>query len=455
MSRARLAIAALGLVVLIAGYSLIPRTAERAAMMMRDERIEEARAILLQAYERGDRRPNIIVELAHVHQIMGDNEASAKLLSDYIKAHAENTRAFEELLKLKRWENNPAAQRELLEALVAQYPDGPHVKQLLSIYRLLGEYDAEMRLLKRLASEQEISLEFTERLAELLVTKKEIAAAVNLLANADEQAPETWVKPRLLLLSLLIEQKQLSHAQERALRWIGLWKHDWLQLDLVKRAAILAPETFTLDLVATMSEKNPQIRFPIIGMLASEGYRGLATSALRQWSKSSAQAESHVFNQYLYAAHSLGDASGLFSALVDLANTEGAEPETARFAEFLGAIYGMAALAPVRDYLTPEVLRARPLFAAELALHDRNPFLARHYLDAAEIASLTPREQMRWFNLTQVVEGSATVFAHLNAMRLENRLPPSLLGSFADLALELRRGREHDAAMLQAIRSTW
>jgi hypothetical protein len=171
----------------------------------------------------------------------------------------------------------------------------------------------------------------------------------------------------------------------------------------------------------------------------------LAQRVLEIWAERLDHAEGNELRQYVAAALATGDAAGPIRLFRRLVTDKTARQAQATLAEEIARAYGLSALASLRPLLSYEALLTRPVFGAELALHEGSPLLARKLLEIADLRALTLEQRARWLALLRQVEPDAEVFEHLSELRRLQQLPGDMLPPLARIALTLGRAREHDA----------
>src|SRR5262249_8934141 len=218
----------------------------------------------------------------------------------------------------------------------------------------------------------------------------------------------------------------------------------YLATALVERLARLGYEQQALDLVRGANKYLPDMEAAATGSLVKD-QPWLALRVLEIWAKRLDRAEGNELRQYVAAALATGDAAGpirLFRRLVTDKTTRQAQ---AMLAEEIAAAYGLSTVASLQPLLSYEALVTRPIFGAELALHEGSPLLARKLLETADLRALTVEQRARWLALLRQVELDAEVFERLPKLRRLHQLPGDLLPPLAQIALALGRAREHDA----------
>jgi len=401
-------IAAIGIAALVTGYLVVPKGEERATMLARDGLYDAASRELSALPSSGDRAPHILMQYHLLHERQGDRGRALEALEAYISVRPHDIAAREKRAEYLLHAGQLDRYLDALAGLAAEHPKSDRIAQLLGLYRLHGRFDDELSLLRARAGSGYLEYGSLERLGALLAERGDWAAAERWLRVAVQNAPSQESSSRLRLFDVLIEQGRTAEAIRQARIWITEWRSPYLSGKLLLKMAQAGLSNKAAVLARLCVDVMPNAAFEIAAVLTAKGHMSISQQMLAQWSDRDETPTGDQLRHYVYASVQAGDVQGPFRKLVRLAG-RGAEPATqARLAEELAYAYGYAALAPLRTLLSTRVLLARPLFAAELAIFDGNPHLARWFITRVNPAELAPAERPVWLGLVLKLDSRRT-----------------------------------------------
>jgi lipopolysaccharide biosynthesis regulator YciM len=131
------------LVVLGIGISilLIPREKDVALLKLRSDASDEAREVLLEQYDRGDRSVAVIASLAEIAVSEGEIPTAIQLLEDYVAANPKDTAARRRLAEYYRFDQRRDDYVAMLADVVDRGGTQPERRLLADLYRLRGDYE--------------------------------------------------------------------------------------------------------------------------------------------------------------------------------------------------------------------------------------------------------------------------------------------------------------------------
>jgi hypothetical protein len=431
----RVAVGMFAAVALAAGYLLLPSQDEALALLQRQGDDVATHAKLQNMYAAGDRRRWVIVQLALAKGRIGQAAAGSDLLDGYLaQVETIDARTLGELTELARRGNRRSTWVRAQHRLMRIAPTRDGVQKLLGQYRLLSDAAGELAVLENARLQPYFGTYDLERLASLLTAAGRSTEAIALLTRAESAPNNRWTVGRLLLFSLLIERGDFAEAQGRALKWIKQLDADWIAVELVRRAVTVAPDDFAQAFTEEAIKARPSMQMSIAAMLLNEGKRELARGLITRFASAAATGPipSQVeLQNYVAAARMLNETTAPFQLLLAYVKRPAAQEQAAALAEMISGVYGPMALEPVRDALDFELLEHRPVFAAELAVHDGNAEIARQYLDRCDPATLTTDERRRWLELFMRLQPPGRVMATVEMLRRNGLLEREMLPSVA------------------------
>ncbi|MEH3148697.1 MAG: hypothetical protein PGN34_26000 [Methylobacterium frigidaeris] len=431
-----------------AGYLLFPSTEEQLSMLARDGRSSEAASRLTELLALARRDPALMAAAARVHERSGRFKRAAELLELYVEARPEDTPALDWLADVHRAANDPAGATRALVRAIGIAPTRARLSALLDLYRGQERIDEERALLKETTDPALLRPVDVERLGILLSWAGERDAALISLRRADELLPPSGEVGRVVLADLLLNAGLRDEAAERAERWVDGW-HDkpWLGVHVTRLMAKKGDAARAVALGIRVAGRHPDTRFYLARVIAEDGNRGVAGAILENWATEGPEPTRDQIAQYVEAAGIVGDVAAVWRKVALIFGEPAWSDAQVAVAEALVQRHGFGILAPIRQRLSWASLRARPLFAARLALHDGNPTLAGSLLAGVTPASLDPASQLEWASLLTVTLGARQALSVLSGFGRRRLLPANLIPYQARLAESLGDAPEQVRAM--------
>lgn len=444
MRAARQFIAVVIATLLIAAAVLLPGREEHAAMLAGEGRHREAIALLERQLVDAPGDPNLLAALSRSFAALGENERAIHAFDAYLAIRPDDLAARAKQAELLLQAGVTDRYVDTVAQLVAAQPGRENVRRLVELYRLHGRFDDELAALRTYAGRALLEPHQLERLGAMVAQLGQWLEARHWLELADQDAPRNAHAGRFLLLEVLIHLHDNDAAYRHALAWMTAWRRPFLTGQLIAKMAQAGLTDEAVRLARGHVDMAPEDTFALVDLLASKGQPVLAQQMLAQWASRAEKPAEQDMRAFVRASAMLGDNRAPLLKMMQLTRI-GADPVTrAVLAEQIADQFGMSSMAAVRPLLSDDVLRARPLFAARLALFEGNRELARRYLAMVEPDQLSPGRSAAWLALLRRVETDAGIVAQLAALWNEGRLPADLVSPFADQALKLRMVRLHD-----------
>lgn len=400
MSHRAASIALLGLVALAAGIALLPHEEERAVMAYRDGNIAGAIGILDHLATVDSANAAVGMQLYRLHEEAGHADASIAALEAYLARHGPDIPALEKLADLYRATMQTEARTEVLERLLPVAAPEARVQELLGLYRLGNNEDAEFALLVDPRVASALSRQDIERRAALARARGKVDIALASFAEADGHAPAEAFESRLAYLDLLLGQKRFREAAERIVHWSKGWQNGEdriliavLQFARCTEASVIA------DLVRRIGAVRPGLDMWLAQSLASRGHQHIARSVYRAAASSIDATNSEAIVSFIAAAAASQDVEAAMKLLYRYLDSPDGSLAAARTAEAMRVHFGSDALLGEPRVLNLSFLSLRPLFGAELALEAGNPLLASRVLSEGAPKAVPVRETRRYVQL--------------------------------------------------------
>lgn len=426
---------------LSAAVILLPGDLERIAMLERDGETEAAAALANRLYEAGDRRSPLLARVFELNHAIGKPRRADEALRLYLAGTPNHRRTLVKAVEFFELEQDLAGTFTVLANLVRVAPASATVDKLARLYRLHGHFEDEERLL--LAHRPLLGAELTARLGALLAQSGRKTEALRVLRAADDAFPEDHELFATLLFDLLIRERAVDEAARRAVRWLTRDPNGQRRVPmvvaLVEAGAGAAARTVALAPAGAEPEEAEAPLAAVIWTLARRGHAEAAGALVEHLPdcRSSRRAREAAAG-YVDFARAMGALTSLLTRIDRLVG--GGEEVGRRRGLCLAGILldrsGLAALAPLRRRLTPDVLAADAMFAAELAMAERQPLAARTHLTAADLPERDEQRAKEWLVMAQMVFTPTDLARELASRRLSGTLPSALIPA---LQASLRR----------------
>jgi tetratricopeptide (TPR) repeat protein len=393
------------------GYLALPGQEERVTMLLRDGRKSDALQALAALHQAGDRRPEIILQLASLVDEAGRTAQSIAYYTLYVSMRPHESTAFKRLAALHLHNGNTRASLALQERALKLAPTVEGAEALISQYQLHSRTRDEERLLKELLHTPYIPAGGLQRLGTLAANRGDLDTAITALESFDHRGDPADKPPRMLLFQLLIDRARYGEALESALRWSAAWKSETSAIEFAVGFARAGQPNLVRDFVAEAAASIRDFELSAANALTRWGHVAIAQGLLRTWITKPVVRTPKQVTFYIATASQAGNAARPFSVLCMLAQIPGHEMQAAMLAEGLADTYGAQSLTALRSLLSPRILSRRPIFAAQLSLAEGNATLARHYLRLADLRRASPDERRRWLAVAPQVDADGAYYA--------------------------------------------
>ena len=436
MNGPRLFLLMVALAVGALGFLFLPGTDEQSAMLMREGRFKEVIQQLSQQVAQGQRQPGMLATLARAYEADDNIALMTATLELYSEAQPDDIEALDKLALAYAGTDQTGLMLEAMTKAAKLDPSERRLPKLLSLYRLHGRFELELKLLTALNSEQNIDSASLLRLGQLQAAVSDQKLAIRTLTELDSRTDIDLEPARRLLFELLLSAGQGTEAATAARGWVGAWRKPWIALELVRRLARAAKEPDVALLSARVIELHPEIRFVLVRNLAEDGQRPLARRLLAGFAAAEAGSKPELYIDFVATARLIGVPAQAFRSFTETLESGTSDANKAAFADALVMSYGPAALSPFRDRLPRSLLEKRPLLGARLAVYDRNEALTADYLGKLDLTAAPEADRRAFVDLVShsLPHGAASDL--LTRMRALGRLPAVMQPLLAGLMTE-------------------
>ncbi len=406
-----------GIAAIAAGYSVLPRSEERAVAMMRDGNLLGALALYEDVQKAQASDPRRAMQIIIVNEEAGRPKQALEGLKRYVARWPQDTDALIKLANVAKSTMNTKIHIQALERLVALGVAGNYHHELLGLYRTAGATEKEKRLLVSLGNSSDLLAEDLARLGTLLENEGEDQQALTAFRLADQRASSSMQDVRFKLLKLLLRTKAFSEATKRATAWSMQWNEPALISEIATHLAAGAPPEYTIAFARSISGGNGNLDLAIAAELGRQGYDTLAFEILMQAARNFKPGQTRRFKGLVSAAKLGENPRAPLALLASLLSTTGRETDAAILAEQTAEAFGIDILYPLSGTLRLDVLVKRPLFGIQIALSGHNQDLARRILLLGTSRGVSDQDLQEWAEVmfrVLGVEGALHRIAEIN-----------------------------------------
>ncbi len=277
------AMSAVFLAAVVAGWLLLPGEAERIAMLERDGKDREALTILEQQFAAGDRRQRTVYQLQRLYEMLGDLPKARAMLEQLGEARPRDATVQRQLAGFYRQtEDNGAYMRSLERQIDLKYSE-PACRELIGMLRLAGDYAKEQATIVKCRQKGYRRTEDIVRLGQLLATDGDVQQASQLLRSVDDLKRLKSDRERLQLFAILLEAEQPREAVRRAARWAKGAKEDSLALTLIEMLVRGERQDLAVELARDVSVPGDSVSLAVAEIMLDKSQIEAAQSYLRGW----------------------------------------------------------------------------------------------------------------------------------------------------------------------------
>ncbi len=411
---------------------LMPGELERVTMLERDGEIEAAARLANALYDRGDRRNALLGRVFELNHAVGNATRADRALREYLAGSPNSARTLRKAAEFFELEQDIDGAIAAWNQLLKLVPTAAVVDKLARLYRLHGRFDDERQLL--IAHRGRLDGELLTRLGGLLGQKGEVLEAIAALRIADDTQPEQFELYGGLLFDLLMRAGAAGEAARRAQRWASLSSDIHARIPMVLRLAEDGQGAQAVALAgignANAGITGDQARHAAIWALMERGHIGLAGDLVESLSEVTVSRATRAsvagYIERAVAEGRYGDVVARALRLVT-ASAEHHQRNGLLLASALFDRWGMPGIGPLRAYLTPERAMLEPLFAAKVALAERQPGLATSYLGEVALAEDDEDLALTWLAMAERAFTPSALARELVRRHDEQSLPPALI----------------------------
>jgi hypothetical protein len=207
-----------------AGVAMVPGERERWTMLVRDNRNEEALAILEARYRAGHRDADAVWQLYKLLMSFAEVARATQVIEQFFADRPSDVEAISLLARHYGDTQNVHGEQWALERLFQFSPSQGTAQRLLSIYRLDGAFDREESFLRSLLARRMIVPNDAERLGLMLFARGDPDGARQALAYFDDIADPERMVGRIALFELLVQLGDTHAAFVKVAAWISNWR---------------------------------------------------------------------------------------------------------------------------------------------------------------------------------------------------------------------------------------
>lgn len=346
---------------LAVGYFLLPGDSERIAMLERDGKTVQAKAILEAKFAAGDRRQRTLFLLQGLYEQAGDIPRARQTLELLAAQRPRDPNIQQRLGQFYKLTHAEPAYIQTLTAQIDLRYSETACRELIGILRRSGDFAQEQATLHKCRQKGYRRPDDMIRLASLMAVDGDIKDASLLLRAVDDLRRLKSDRERLQLFDLLLENEQPGEAQRRAVRWVKAGKDEGFALTLISALVTSNRHDLAIELARETSVPGDSVFLAVAEIMVDREQTTAAQAILRGWLEKATNLETSVATRFVAAALACADPD-LALAGVQKAGLSNVPPETvsqlARSLDATGRKTDAAALRATMRKLTGEELPA-------------------------------------------------------------------------------------------------
>lgn len=413
------AMSAVFLAAVVAGWLLLPGDAERIAMLERDGKDREALTILEQRFAAGDRRQRTLYQLQRLYEMAGDLPKARSMLELLGEARPRDATVQRQLAGFYRQTEDDGAYMRSLERQIDLKYSEPACRELIGMLRLAGDYAKEQATLVKCRQKGYRRTDDIVRLGQLLATDGDVQQASQLLRSVDDLKRLKSDRERLQLFATLLEAEQPREAVRRAARWAKGARDDSLALTLIEMLVRGERQDLAVELARDVSVPGDSVSLAVAEIMLDKSQIEAAQTYLRGWMGKARLSDPAIVTRFIDAALDAEDPQLAFKVASAFGLKRLAEPQLVALGEALAAVSAKAETEQVRASLSTEALATSPLLGAALELERTGPAATSELLTKVEPDSLEDWRLALWARLMAATGQSATADATLKRLGVE------------------------------------
>jgi hypothetical protein len=204
----------------------LPSERETLALHERDGKIFDALNQINRTLLAGNRDKFVLDTAVRMHLHLGDVDSAASAAELLAASYPESLAAQTTLLNLIRERGQHDRYLALAERIYDRWREPQLLRDLLDIYRLWQNSEAETRLLELATATGHATAADIERLGMIKAAQGDYASAIQLLSDGDGTREGIERNAQATLFRLLIEQNRFEEAVRRATKWFAAQRDD-------------------------------------------------------------------------------------------------------------------------------------------------------------------------------------------------------------------------------------
>lgn len=207
------------LVVLGLGISLllIPRDKDVALLKLRSDETDEARKVLLEQYDRGDRSVAVVASLAEIAIDKGEIAIAVQLLEEFVERDPKDLTARRRLAEYYRFDQRRDEYVAMLAEVVELDGTQPERRLLADLYRLRGDYDRLLVVLNDMIARGVAREREYREAASLAASLGRFDQSLAVTENWWRTFPDSFAPPSIKLYVMVAEAAGRAELAEQAI----------------------------------------------------------------------------------------------------------------------------------------------------------------------------------------------------------------------------------------------
>jgi hypothetical protein len=401
------------------GYALLPGRAERIAMLERDGQTIPAMAILEKSFQQGDRSVPTLYQLQGFYETYGQLDKSKEILALLAERAPRDLSVQRRLAAFYKQTQNEDAYVRTLQLQIETKYDEKACRELIGIYRRVGQYTDEQAALQLCRNKGYRKPEDIVRLAALLASDGDMAQSSVLLRSVDDLRRLKNERERLQLFDALIATDQPREALRRAARWLRGQRDSSFALTLIEILSIDKRHDLAIELAKEISSPGDSISLAIAELMLGRGQGVAAKSYLRGWIEKVRFDSPEMVTRFIVAALDAEDPENALAGARKVGLTALRQTDLVALAEALAVVGKQADFDAVKAAIQPDVLAGNPLLGAAVAMQKGGKEATQQLLARVQVDELDEWRLSLWARLMDKTGRGDAATATLQQMGVE------------------------------------
>jgi tetratricopeptide (TPR) repeat protein len=401
------------------GYVLLPGPVQRVAMLERDGQSQQARLILEQSYNAGDRSFRTLYQLQALYEHFGQLDKAGATLQELLAARPRDINVQRRAASFFKMTQDEPAYIETLKTQIDLRYSEEACKELIGILRRIGKSEQEQSAILSCRQKGYRRAEDTIRLAQLIAADGDLAQASSLLRGVDDVRRLKNERDRSQLFVILLETDQPREAHRRAVRWLRGAREPVFALSLIDHMVIANKHDMAIALARDVSNQGDSVSLAVAEVMLDRGETYAAKTYLRGWIDTARMTAIETVARFVSACLDAEDPENALAGARKYGLDKIPQENLVALAEALAATDRKSDFDVVRASIRPDVVAGNPLLGAAIALGSGTTEASKTLLSTVAVDELDEWRLSLWARLMANTGRSAVAAATLQRMGVE------------------------------------